>query len=349
MKKIVSVIGTRPEVIKIAALSPILKKHFKHITIHTGQHYDYKMSGTFFDELSIDKPDYNLNVGSGTHSQQTAKILQKMEKILIKENPALVIVYGDTNSTLGGALAASKLNIPVAHFESGMRNFDNQMPEEINRKIVDHISSIYFCCSKKAVANLKKEGIVKNVYFSGDIHYDIFLQRKPNISILNKLNIHPKKFYFATIHRQENTNVLEKLRKILKTLEKVDNLVVLALHPRTKKAVLKLKENFPNIKIIDPVNFEETIGLQISAKAIITDSGGIQKESYWLKVPCFTLRNSTEWIETVETRWNFLVGDNLSSLPLILKHINTPQNHPNFYGDGNSATKITKILVEYLR
>ena len=306
-KKIISIVGARPNLIKLAALHPNLCKDFNHTIIHTGQHYDLELSQYFFDELKIPDPNYNLGVGSATHGIQTARILSGCEKILLSVKPDIVLIYGDTNSTLGGVLAAAKLQIPTAHIEAGMRSYDRSMPEEINRVITDHISSLLFCPSASAAKFLKKERIIKNVFITGDVMYDIFLKVKPDFSILKRLNIKPKSYYFTTIHRQENTDNSIKLGKIIDVLDNLDFPVIFPVHPRTKKAISKNKFRYNNIKFVNPLKFSYNLALQKNSKAVLTDSGGIQKEAYWLRVPCITFRNSTEWPETVETGWNFLI------------------------------------------
>ena len=347
-KKVISVADTRPEFIRIAAIFPHLNQFFDHIIINTGQHYDYEMSKIFFDELAIPKAKYNLGVGSTSHGKQVGKMLEGIEKTLIQEKPELVIVYGDTNSTLAGALAAAKLNIPVAHQEAGMRSYDREMPEEINRIVADHVSSLFLCPSETGVANLAKEGITENVFFSGDIMYDIFLKVKPDPLVFKKYEILPKKYYFATIHRVGNTDNLALLEKIILSLANLDCPVVFPIHPRTKKALSKITFKAKNIKFLKPVNFSESISLQRESLAIITDSGGIQKEAYWLKVPCFTLRNSTEWPETVQAGWNFPVLNNIKKMKSLIRNFRAPAEHPTLYGEGMSSKKIAKILRDYL-
>lgn len=348
MKKIISVVGTRPEFIKIAALNPKLDKNFDHVILHTGQHYDFEMSKVFFGELKIPEPKYNLGVKLENHGEQTAKMLERVEKITILEKPDLVIVYGDTNSTLAGAIAAVKLKIPAAHVEAGMRSYDRQMPEEINRVVVDHISSLFLCPSKTGVDNLAKEGIKKNVFYTGDVMYDIFLKVKPDFSILKDHQIKPGKYYFATIHRAENTNNVKRLKTLVATLDSLDKIVIFPIHPRTKKVLARLTQKFKNIKFIKPVNFAASIALQSQAAAVISDSGGIQKEAYWLKVPCFTLRDTTEWPETVKSSWNLLVLNELEKLSTFVKQFNKPIRHPNFYGTGSASSEIVTIISKFL-
>jgi UDP-N-acetylglucosamine 2-epimerase len=321
--KILTVVGARPQFIKLAPLSKILRENgVNEIIVHTGQHYDENMNDLFFKELEIPKPDYNLGIGSGNHGEQTGRMLIEIEKIMLKENPDLVIVYGDTNSTLAGALAASKLHIKLAHVEAGLRSFNKRMPEEINRVLTDHVSDILFCPTQTAVENLKNEGITKGVYLVGDVMFDALVHFSKisdmKSNILERLNIKPKEYYLATIHRAENTDNYERLKNILTAFSKMDEMVVFPIHPRTRKMINyyglgDLLEN-NNVKVIDPVGYLDMLKLEKNAKAILTDSGGVQKEAFWLKVPCITLRDETEWIETVNLGWNRLVGSNVEKI-----------------------------------
>ncbi|HQF89396.1 MAG TPA: UDP-N-acetylglucosamine 2-epimerase (non-hydrolyzing) [Methanofastidiosum sp.] len=317
--KIISIVGARPQFIKAAVISNKLRENNKEILVHTGQHYDDNLSKIFFDELNISKPDYNLGVGSGSHGYQTGQILIKIEKILLKENPNLVIVYGDTNSTLAGALASAKLNIPVAHVEAGLRSFDKSMPEEINRLLTDHISKILFAPNEYSVNNLNHEGIDKGIYNVGDVmiesiygHLEIAEQKS---NIVKELNLQRNKYCLLTIHRQDNTDNFENLKTIIDSILKTDSFIVFPVHPRTKKALNKIGYyskllNSDNIKLIDPIGYLDFLKLEKNSEKIITDSGGIQKEAYFLGKPCITLRNNTEWIETVNDGKNILVGTN---------------------------------------
>jgi len=352
--KFLCIVGARPNFIKIAPLFEEFKKYkrIKPILVHTGQHYDFKMSRLFFQELKIPKSDYNLKVGSGSHAWQTAKIMERLEPVILKEKPDLVIVVGDVNSTLAGALVAAKLHIPIAHIEAGLRSFDISMPEEINRKVVDHLSQFLFCPTKKAVDNLKKEGIKKGVYNVGDIMYDIFLKKikeiKNNSEILEKNNLKLNKYYLLTLHRPQNVDNFKNLITILKVLKKSKEEFIFPVHPRTKKQFKKIaKYKFKNIKFIDPVGYFDMLVLEKSAKKIITDSGGIQKEAYWLKVPCITLRNITEWVETVKSGWNILVGNNEKKIINAIKKFNPcKRKHYNYFGNGNAAKKIVRDLLK---
>lgn len=325
--KIVSIVGARPQFIKV---QPIIKeierrnkrrKRIQHILVHTGQHYDYEMSKIFFDELQIPKPHYNLGVGSGPHGWQTGEMLKKIESVLRKEKPNVVLVYGDTNSTLAGALAAAKLHVPIGHVEAGLRSYNRKMPEEHNRVLADHLSTFLFCPTETAVKNLRKEGVRKGVYLVGDVMYDIFrgFQKKINKHeiFLNHLNLKPKQYILATIHRAENTDDTRKLRSIIKALEQVSQKyfpVVLPLHPRTANAMRRLNIKVASLKVIKPVSYLKMLVLEKNAKAIITDSGGIQKEAYWFRVPCITLRKETEWAETVKTGCNIMCDSSSAAL-----------------------------------
>jgi len=321
--KILTVVGARPQFIKLAPLSKILRENgVNEIIVHTGQHYDENMNDLFFKELEIPEPDYNLGIGSGNHGEQTGRMLIEIEKIILKEKPDLVIVYGDTNSTLAGALAASKLHIKLAHVEAGLRSFNKRMPEEINRVLTDHVSDILFCPTQTAVENLKNEGITNGVYLVGDLMFDALLHFSKisdmKSNILEKLNIKPKEYYLATIHRAENTDNYERLKNILTAFSKLDEIVVFPIHPRTRKMISYygldgFLEN-DNVKVIDPVGYLDMLNLEKNAKAILTDSGGVQKEAFWLKVPCITLRDETEWVETVNLGWNRLVGSNVEKI-----------------------------------
>lgn len=346
-KKIVSIVGARPNFIKLAALHTNLKKSFNHVIVHTGQHYDYELSEGFFDEFSIPTPNYNLQVSLRGHNEQIKLITSKCEKVLISEKPDLVIVYGDTNSTVGGAEASKRVNIPVAHVEAGIRCFSKNLPEEKNRIFVDKISTLLFCPSQVAVENLKKENIDKNVFDTGDVMYDVFLKTKPDYSIFKKNRIKDD-YFFATIHRQENTDDKLKLKSIMNALNELSIQVIIPLHPRTEQVIRKINKIFRNLKFIKPVKYNQNIALQQKSKAVITDSGGIQKEAYWLKVPCITLRESTEWIETISSGWNRLVGTDQALIKEAVSNLISPRIHPDYYGKGSASIKIIKTLKNHL-
>jgi len=315
--KILSVVGARPQFIKLSALSQELRKKHQEIILHTGQHYDDELSQIFFSQLSIPEPDYNLGIGSAEHGEQTGRMLKGIEEVLLFERPDLVIVYGDTNSTLAGALASVKQKIPVAHVEAGLRSFKKSMPEEVNRVLTDHISSLLFCPTRTSVKNLKKEGITKGVHLVGDVMYDSLRQhikRAEKISgIMKKLNLSKKDFYLITIHRAENTDIEENLNKIVEILSQLDKKTVFPIHPRTKKCLSEFNlldklGSRDHLVLIDPVSYLDMLVLEKNAKCILTDSGGVQKEAFFLKTPCLTLRQETEWVETLKSGANQLVG-----------------------------------------
>lgn len=349
--KILTVVGARPNFIKVAPLSKDLRKHFKEIIVHTGQHYDIEMSKIFFEQLNIPKPDYNLGIGSGSHAEQVGKIILCLEKVLLKEKPDLVLVYGDTNSELGGALCAAKLNTKLCHIEAGMRSYD-KIPEEINRVVIDHISDIFFCSTETAVKNLGKEGITKNVFLVGDLMIDALIQNikiaEKTSNILEKLGLGKKEYMLATIHRAENTDDREKLKSIIDGFVNSNEKIILPLHPRTKKYLKafslfeRLKNS--NVVIIDPLPYFDMLVLEKNARKIITDSGGIQKEAYFLKVPCVTLRDVTEWVETVEDGWNILVGVNVNAIVKAINNFIPKNKQKNIFGCGDSSKKIVEIL-----
>ena len=349
--KIITVIGARPQFIKAAAVSNKLRKNNKEILIHTGQHYDENMSKIFFDELNIPYPDYNLSVGSGGHGKQTGEMLIKLESIYEKENPDIVMVYGDTNSTLAGALVASKMLIPVIHVEAGLRSFNKSMPEEQNRILTDHISNLLFAPTDTAVKNLESEGIIKNVYNVGDVMFDAIMHFKDvslkRSNIIDKLNLNNSEYILTTIHRAENTNDILRLKNIIEALNESDKTIVLPLHPRTRKYINDYNLNInTNIKLIEPVGYLDMISLEGNSSKIVTDSGGVQKEAFFMKKPCITMREETEWIETVENGWNILVGtDKDKILDSIVNFMpNKPQK--KIFGDGNSSEKICRIIEE---
>lgn len=359
MKKIVTILGARPQFVKASVVSRELRKKNKEIIIHTGQHYDKNMSDIFFEQLGIPKPDYNLGIGGGSHAFQTGNMLIEIEKILLEEKPDYVLVYGDTNSTLAGALAASKLLIPVIHIEAGLRSYNTNMPEEQNRVLSDHISKILFCPTDTAVDNLKKEGIIKNVYNVGDVMCDSVLyfsklaNEKINLDNIDLKPIYEKrnidKWYLTTIHRAENTMDDINLTNILKSLNQLDDIVIFPVHPRIKNMIDKLnkKNNYQNIYFVEPVDYLTMLYLTKNAKKVITDSGGLQKECYILDVPCITVREQTEWVETLNNGYNILSKPEYDDL---LNKINNAKivdsNKINYYGTGDASVKIANIIDE---
>lgn len=359
MVDVVTVVGARPQFIKCAPVSRALREKFSEFIIHTGQHYDQEMSEVFFRELGIPQPDINLQVGSGNHGYQTGQMLMGIEDILVKHNPKIVLVYGDTNSTLAGALAAVKLHIPVAHVEAGLRSYDRSMPEEINRVMVDHVSSLLFCPTEIAVENLKKEGISRDVMITGDVMVDsIFLARDRILSLSpeseNGHGIKKNGYYLATVHRPSNTDNPGILLSIMKSFNTLSYPVLFPIHPRTSHCLDQIGfaySEYPNIIFISPQSYSKMVNLLIHARAVITDSGGLQKEAYIIGVPCATLRENTEWKETIEDGWNELIGFTHNKLQNVLMNFEKypPKKHENRYGDGNASKRICHEINLFLK
>ena len=366
--KLVTIIGARPQIIKAAALSRAIRNHYadqiQEVIVHTGQHYDDNMSQVFFDELQIPRPDYNLHVGSASHGVQTARMTEGIEELLIKEQPDFIVLYGDTNSTLAGAVAAAKIHVPIVHIEAGLRSFNKSMPEEINRIVCDHCSTLLFTPTKAGLDNLKREGFpmdnngpftINNpkVYHCGDIMYDNSLHfaniAEKKTDIIQRLELKGKPFILATIHRDSNTDYPERLSAIFDSLIELskESPIVLPLHPRTAKL---LKTNLSNekqtlifssnnIKLIPPVSFLEMIALERHAQLVMTDSGGVQKEAYFFKKPCIILRPETEWVEIVQTGNAILADANEGRIMQAWTHFkdNPPTMFPEIFGDGHAA------------
>jgi len=348
--KIVSIVGARPQFIKAAAVSRKLRERHEEILVHTGQHYDYEMSGVFFDGLELPKPDVNLGIGSGLHGAQTGAMLKAIEDVVLAHRPDYVLVYGDTNSTLAGALAASKLSVRIAHVEAGLRSFNRRMPEEINRVVADHLSSLLLCPSDTAVQNLATEGITQNVHQVGDVMLDVLnwareRAKAKESETLGRFGVKKQNYLLATIHRSENTNDLERLGAILNAFNSIREPIMFPVHPRSRKVLTEMGfQPKSHLKLIEPVGYVDMVSLTGSARRVLTDSGGLQKEAFWLGVPCFTIRNETEWVETVESGWNVLVGENLGQLPDVVKNFIPPSSRPSLYGDGAAAGKCVNLL-----
>jgi len=358
--KLVDIVGARPQFVKLAPILKAINEHnaahpdrpIHEVLIHTGQHYDYQMSGVFFDELGLKPPDYHLGVGSATHGAQTGEMLRRIEEVLLKEKPDVVMVYGDTNSTLAGALAAAKLHIPVAHVEAGLRSFNRRMPEEINRILTDHISDLLFCPTETAVENLAREGITRGVHLVGDVMYDAALQylelAERKSPILEQLGLQPRSYALATIHRAENTDDPTRLAGILEGLRRVHSSgvpVVMPLHPRTRRALERNHLSPDGIRILEPVSYLDMLVLEKHARVILTDSGGVQKEAFFFRVPCVTLRQETEWVETVETGWNALAGQNPSSIGACALRPTPVHANLQPYGTGDTSTLVIEHLL----
>ena len=354
--KIISVTAARPNFIKLAPLHRAFQKYndehpgkqVQHLVCHTGQHYDDNMSRVFFEELQLPQPDFNLGIGSGSHAVQTGGVLVAFEKVLLKEKPALVITAGDVNSTLAAALASVKLGIKTAHIEAGLRSYDMSMPEEINRVAADCISNYLFVPSEAAAENLRKEGLTKNVYNTGDIMYDTVLQNLPlaekRSRIMEKLNLKPRGYYLVTLHRPFNVDNPAALQNILNILGRSGHRFIFPVHPRTRKSLEGLPVS-PNIALAEPAGYLDSLILQKNAVKVITDSGGMQKEAFFLETPCITLRPSTEWTETVDAGANILVK-NVNETELT-RALNKEQKWTDTspYGKGDAAERIVEIVM----
>jgi UDP-GlcNAc3NAcA epimerase len=358
--KITTVVGARPQFIKAATVSRALAQlhHVTEILVHTGQHYDWNMSGIFFQELALRSPDHHLNVGSGWHGEQTGAMLARIEGVLKIDIPDCVLVYGDTNSTLAGALAAAKLHIPVAHVEAGLRSFNRHMPEEINRIVTDHVCELLFAPTDAAIENLRREGLVDRAYRSGDVMYDAALLyasiAEQRSECLSRLKLTPKQYCLATVHRAENTDDPVVLGRILAGLSEIakELPVIFPVHPRTRSMLSEYNfQRLPNrVWLIEPLGYLDMIMAEKHARLIATDSGGVQKESYFFRVPCITLRNESEWVELIELGYNFLAGTDASRIAataMSALDANPDWNHL-LYGNGNASNQIaTEILAHF--
>jgi UDP-GlcNAc3NAcA epimerase len=356
--KIVSIVGARPQFIKAAPVSRALRAcGLNEVLVHTGQHYDHNMSALFFNELEIAEPDFNLGVGSGLHGWQTGLMLTRIEERLLEERPDWVLVYGDTNSTLAGALAAVKLHVPVAHVEAGLRSFNRAMPEEHNRVLTDHVADLLFCPTRTAVQHLTAEGITQGVFLTGDVMYDAVLHNaelaQAQSKVLAELELEPKGYYLATVHRPQNTDDAAALSSILKAFRDLGDAVVVPAHPRTKAALTRHNLTPPaNVRLIDAVGYLDMLVLEKNARLILTDSGGVQKEAFFFEVPCVTLRDETEWPETVDAGWNVLAGADPALIvgaakesALLTERGSAVRQTPEcIFGDGRASEKIAEIL-----
>lgn len=358
--KIVTIVGARPQFIKAAAVSRVIRRDYagqiREVLVHTGQHYDNNMSKVFFDELEIPHPDYNLEISGGNHGEMTGKMLDAIERVLLSEKPDWLLIYGDTNSTLAGALAASKLHVPVAHIEAGLRSFNMRMPEEVNRIVADRVSTLLLCPTTTAVENLAAEGVRRGVHNVGDVMYDASLFYRDlagsRSTILQDLGLSEGNYVLATTHRAENTDDPARLRGIVEALARIatDTPVVLPLHPRTRKLLAGQGAaiDLGAVKLIEPVPFLDMIRLEQSARAIVTDSGGVQKEAYFFGVPCLTTRDETEWVETVAAGWNKLVGASANRILDAYRLLDLPPgDRPDLYGDGHASELALRTLLEY--
>ena len=351
--KVVSIVGARPQFIKASPLSRELRLRHHEILVHTGQHYDHEMSDVFFEELGMPVPDYHLGIGSGPHGAQTGAMLKGIETVLQKESPDAVIVYGDTNSTLAGALAAAKLRLPVAHVEAGLRSFNRRMPEEVNRVLTDHLSTWLLAPSEVSRQQLAEEGILQGVHVVGDIMVDALqlhgTRAAARSEALARHRLRAGMYYLATVHRAENTDEAGNLHRIFGALGALDRPVILPLHPRTEKRVAELGVALgANVRVLAPQGYLDMLALQRGAACVLTDSGGIQKEAYYLRVPCVTLRNETEWVETLEGGWNVLADVAADDLGALFARSQT-EPWRLIYGDGKASARIAGGLNIFLR
>lgn len=358
--KLLTVVGARPQFIKASALSSEVLKHdlFEEVIIHTGQHFDTEMSDIFFNELGIPKPKFNLGVGGGSHGENTGKMIIELEKVFITEQPSAVVLYGDTDSTLAGAIAASKLHIPVVHIEAGLRSFNKRMPEEINRILTDHVSSILFTPSASSQEQLLAEGVSsENICISGDIMFDATLKfgriAKQQASKEVRMQVdNNSKYALLTLHRAENVDYKERFESILNNISLVEFPVLFPIHPRTANRLEQFNLNLPtNVVRLDPVGYFSMLYLEKNSSVILTDSGGVQKEAFFSKVPCVTLRDETEWVELIDLGVNFIVGDNMTKFTTAIskiEHIDKSVYSENIYGNGTSSLKILNFISSKL-
>jgi UDP-N-acetylglucosamine 2-epimerase len=346
--RILSVVGNRPQFVKSAPLSLALKSRAEEIVLHTGQHYDPELSAVFFEELGLDPPAYRLEAGSGTHAEQVARMLPGIERAVLDEQPDLVLVYGDTNSTLAGGLAASKAGAAVAHVEAGLRSFDRTMPEEVNRIVVDRLADLLFCPTEAAVANLAAEGIAAGVHQVGDVMLDANIRLAPiareRSQALEEAEVEPGAYLLLTLHREANVRP-EPLRSVVAALGRIDEPVVFPAHPRTRRGLVEAGLELPaHLRLLPAVGYLDFAALASQARLVLTDSGGVQKEAYWYRVPCLTLRTTTEWMETVAAGWNRLVGTDSDAIVSAVRETGAPSEHPALYGDGHAADLIADVL-----
>ncbi len=354
--RIMTVVGARPEFIQTAPVSKAIRKRHTEILVHTGQHYDDNMSAVFFSDLGIPAPEINLEVGSGSHAQMTGQIMMKIEEAIRREKPDWVLVFGDTNSTIGAALAAAKIHVPVAHIEAGLRSYDRQMPEEVNRVMTDHLSNLLFPPTQAAVENLKKEGITEGVRLVGDVRVDVVLDtvpraRKEQERLFAQTGLKAgEAFALATIHRASNTDDRARIADIVYAFNTLDLPVVLPVHPRLKKMMGEFGLSFSgNVRAIEPIGFVDMVALLDACRIVITDSGGLQKEAYMLRRPGVTVRDTTEWVETVSSGWNRLTEPEYFKMAVAEALKPPPADHPDFYGAPGVCDRIVDALEEALK
>jgi UDP-N-acetylglucosamine 2-epimerase (non-hydrolysing)/UDP-GlcNAc3NAcA epimerase len=354
--RIVTIVGNRPQFVKAAAVSALLREQHEELIVHTGQHYDDELSRVFFDELGIPEPDRQLGSGSGTNTQQTARILAALEGVLAELGPRLVLVYGDTNSTLAGALAAAEARVPLAHVEAGMRSFDRSMPEELNRVLTDHASNLLLCSTQTAVANLAAEGIEEGVHLVGDVMADVSLRfsglASERSQALTEQGVEPGRYLLVTAHRAGNVDDPARLERLVELLEALPEPVVFPLHPRTRArlettGLLDRLAAAPSLRLAPPLGYLDFLELARHARAVLTDSGGVQKEAYLLGTLCVTLRDTTEWVETVEAGWNVLVDLDRDAALAAVERPRPAGERPDLYGAGRAGSRIRDVLSAY--
>jgi len=347
--KVLTVVGARPQFVKAAPVSRALRRRHEEFLLHTGQHYDEEMSDLFFRQLDIPAPDRNLEVGSGRHGVQTGAMLPGIESVALEEKPDWLLVYGDTNSTLAGALVGAKLHIPIVHVEAGLRSYDRRMPEEVNRVVADHLSALLLCPTPVSAANLAREGITDGVRVVGDVMLDAFRQNlevaRQRTTVLADLNLERAGYQLLTVHRAENVDTPELLARILRGAGQSGRRVVFPVHPRTRAAIAATGlEPAANLELIEPVGYLEMLVLEENAEAVVTDSGGVQKEAYFAGRPCITLRDRTEWTETVEAGWNLLAGTDPDAIAQAMRDFRPHGERPAVFGDGRAADHVVEAL-----
>ena len=347
--RVLTVVGARPQFIKAAPVSRILRQHHHEFLVHTGQHYDDAMSDLFFRQLGIPAPDVNLGIGSGSHGEQTGAMLPAIESVVLEQRPDCLLVYGDTNSTLAGALVGAKLHVPVVHVEAGLRSYDRRMPEEVNRVVADHLSTLLLCPTETAVRNLAKEGLTKGVAVTGDVMLDAFLQHakiaRESAETVSSLGLSKGGYALVTVHRAENVDDPAVLARVIRGVNESRRRAVFPVHPRTRKALATADiQPAENVRLIDPVGYLEMLVLEEGAGVIVTDSGGVQKEAYFAGRPCVTLRETTEWTETVAAGWNVLVGSNPEEIARAIREFRPDGARPNLFGDGHASERVVEAL-----
>ncbi|MEP6780572.1 MAG: UDP-N-acetylglucosamine 2-epimerase (non-hydrolyzing) [Gemmatimonadaceae bacterium] len=349
MSRILTIVGARPQFIKAAAVSHVLRRQHDEQLVHTGQHYDDNMSALFFRQLGIPEPNHHLEVGSGPHGRQTGRMMEEIEKLVLADRPDWMLLYGDTNSTLAGALVAAKLDVKVAHVEAGLRSYNRQMPEEINRVLTDHVSTLLFCPSNVAVQNLAAEGLTRGVHEVGDVMADSLKLAAANAAkgdtVIQRLGLEAGGYALVTVHRAENTDIPERLHAIVDAINSMPFPVIFPVHPRTRAALNAQGLEFrAHVHLLEPQGYVDMVALLAGARVACTDSGGLQKEAYWLSTPCVTLRTETEWVETVTNGWNVLAAPSVANIVEMAVNATAPATRPELYGEGGASERIAEII-----